>query len=226
MKRIAPLAAATSLALVLTGCITVQAPEREWRPTYPSHAAQAPAPSAGAIYREHTGLALFQDNKARNPGDLVTIVLEERMQAQTEARTQTQKDSSASLSAPSLAGGPVTLGGRNVLDAELNAGRGFNGRGDSQQSNRLDGNITATVIERLPNGNLVVAGEKQIRLNQGNEIVRLQGVVRPADILPDNTVRSSRIGDARITYSGRGPIAEANAMGWLTRFFQSPVMPF
>lgn len=225
MTRIVSLAALLAV-LPLAGCITVQAPEREWRPTYPAHHAQASVPAAGAIYRDNAGLALFQDNKGRNPGDLVTIVLEERMQAQTEARTQTQKDSGASLSAPSIAGGPVTLGGRNVLEAELEAGRRFNGRGDSAQSNRLDGHITATVVERLPNGNLVVMGEKQIRLNQGNEIVRLQGVVRPADILPNNTIPSSRIADARITYSGRGPIAEANAMGWLTRFFQSPAMPF
>ncbi|MGY6519303.1 MAG: flagellar basal body L-ring protein FlgH [Lysobacteraceae bacterium] len=225
MKRTLPVLAAV-VALPLAGCITVQAPEREWRPTYPAQHAQPQAPTAGAIYRDNSGLALFMDNKARNPGDLVTIVLEERMQAQTEASTATRKDSGASLSAPSIAGGPVTLGGRNVLEAELSAGRSFNGSGDSAQSNRLEGNITATVVDRLPNGNLIVAGEKQIRLNQGNEIVRIQGVIRPADILPDNTVRSSRVADARITYAGRGPIAEANAMGWLTRFFQSPAMPF
>ena len=81
------------------------------------------------------------------------------------------------------------------------------------------------MIERLPNGNLLVRGEKLLRLNRSDEVVQIQGIVRPADINPDNSVASSRIGDARIVYTGRGELAQANAQGWLSRFFNSVVMP-
>mgnify|MGYP006145924255 FL=1 len=83
-----------------------------------------------------------------------------------------------------------------------------------------------TVVEVLPNGNLVVQGAKNLRLNQGDELVQVQGIVRAADIFPDNTIPSSRVADARIVYGGRGPVAQSNAMGWLSRFFNSALTPF
>ena len=118
----------------------------------------------------------------------------------------------------------MTVGGR-TLDSELSSSSEFAGKGDSSQSNRLDGSITVTVAERLPNGYLVVRGQKWIRLNQGNEHIQIQGIVRPADINPDNTVSSLRVADAQIAYSGRGSLAQANAQGWLSRFFQSAGFP-
>ena len=96
----------------------------------------------------------------------------------------------------------------------------------SAQSNRLQGSVTVTVVQRLPNGNLVVQGAKNLRLNQGDELVQVQGIVRAADIFPDNTIPSSRVADARIVYGGRGPVAQSNAMGWLSRFFNSALTPF
>ena len=83
-----------------------------------------------------------------------------------------------------------------------------------------------TVIERLPNGNLRVAGEKQMRLNQGDELVQVQGIVRPSDVGPDNRVSSDRVGNAQILYGGRGAMARSNAMGWLGRFFNSAAAPY
>ena len=78
---------------------------------------------------------------------------------------------------------------------------------------------------RLANGNLLVRGEKWIQLNQGNEYVQIQGIVRPADIAPDNSIPSSRVADARIAYGGRGAVSNSNVMGWLSKFFNSPIYP-
>jgi flagellar L-ring protein precursor FlgH len=102
----------------------------------------------------------------------------------------------------------------------------FDGAGNSAQSNSLTGFITATVARVLPNGNLYVKGEKKIWINQGQENVMLSGVIRAIDVAPDNSVPSSRVANARITYGGKGAIADANAAGWLSRFFNSPWTPF
>jgi flagellar L-ring protein precursor FlgH len=93
-------------------------------------------------------------------------------------------------------------------------------------SNRLDGSIAVTVVARLPSGNLVVRGQKWLQLNQGKEFVRIEGVIRPIDLDPDNSIASWKVADAKIAYGGKGVLNEANSMGWLARFFQSPVMPF
>jgi len=90
----------------------------------------------------------------------------------------------------------------------------------------LAGNISVVVSEVLPNGNLVVRGEKWMTLNQGDEFIRITGIVRPQDIDPDNTVSSYLVANARIGYGGTGPVADANVLGWLTRFFISAVFPF
>ena len=105
-------------------------------------------------------------------------------------------------------------------------GRDFAGVGNSTQANQLDGDITVTVVRNLGNGNLLVSGEKMMRLNQGDELVQVQGIVRVADIGPDNRIPSNRVGEARIVYGGRGTLARSNAMGWLGRFFNSAAFPY
>lgn len=213
--------------VLLTACAASgpPLPPAGFEPTYSPRADVAPA-SPGSIYRGGStgGLSLFADQKARNVGDILTIQLVERTQASATSSTSTTKGSSVSVPAPRLLGAPVTIGGR-TLDSELGADSEFSGAGASSQSNRLDGNVTVTVAERLANGYLVVRGQKWIRINQGNEHIQIQGIVRPADIAPDNTILSSRVADAHIAYSGRGSLAQANAQGWLTRFFQSAAFP-
>lgn len=183
-------------------------------------------PTAGAIYGAGTGFALFEDTKARVAGDLLTVLLVEKTQAKKNAATSTSKDSSVDIANPTLLGRGLSIAGTGVGEFALEGSRGFDGKGDSSQSNQLSGSITVTVVERLPNGNLVVVGEKNVELNQGSERVRLSGVVRPVDIKPDNTLTSDRVADARIEYVGRGALADANAQGWLSRFFNSPWFPF
>lgn len=211
--------------LCLAGCAVapLNPPPPAFPPTMPQQHALPPA-TPGAIYRAGTELSLFQDQRARNPGDLITILLVEKTNATTRASTKTSKKSDLDMSVTSLFGGKAGLANK-LLDSGASSGRTFDGSGDSSQSNKLEGSLTVTVAERLPNGNLVVRGEKWLRINQGNEYVQIQGIVRPADIAPDNSIPSSRVADARIAYGGRGSLANSNAMGWLTRFFQSPLYP-
>ncbi len=115
---------------------------------------------------------------------------------------------------------------RELLATKLKSQYDFKGEADSQQSNSLTGSVTVTVVEVQANGNLVVQGEKWVTINQGDEYIRLRGIVRPSDINPDNTISSKRVANAQIQYSGEGTIANANEQGWLAKFFNSPWMPF
>ena len=112
------------------------------------------------------------------------------------------------------------------LNSALGSGSTFAGESESTQSNSLSGSITVSVVDVLPNGYLKIRGEKRVRLNQGNEYVRLAGIIRPSDISPDNSVESTKIADATIMYTGEGALADANKIGWLARFFISAVFPF
>lgn len=195
-------------------------------PAVPETQRHAPVPTAGAIYNGGSGHALFEDPKARTQGDLLTVLLVEKTQAQKSAETSTSKESSAEITNPTLLGRPFSMKGTGIGAFSLEGSRSFDGKGDSSQSNQLSGSVTVTVLERLPNGNLIVSGEKNLELNQGSERVRLSGIVRTVDIRPDNTITSDRIADARIEYVGRGALADSNAQGWLSRFFNSPWFPF
>lgn len=186
----------------------------------------ANAPASGSIYQASTSLALFEDQKARRVGDVLTILLVERTAAEKSASTSASKDSTTGIASPTLFGRPVTYHGLPILGAELESTRDFEGGGESTQSNRLSGSVSVLVTQVLPNGNLVVRGEKQLELNQGSETVSIEGIVRPADILASNSVTSDRVANARITYGGSGPVADANVVGWLSRFFMSALWPF
>lgn len=107
----------------------------------------------------------------------------------------------------------------------MDASRDFNGSATSQQQNSLRGEITVSVHSVQPNGILEIRGEKWLTLNQGDEYIRLSGLVRADDIQNDNSVSSQRIADARISYAGRGALSDANAAGWLTRLFNHPLFP-
>ena len=211
-----------ALAYAVSAC---QATPDPW-PAQPVVVAPPAAAANGAIYQPGRDVSLFANATARNVGDLLTIRLAERTRAVKSATTSTSKSTSARVAAPIVAGRPVTVDGVPILETELGSEHAFDGQGDSAQSNQLDGSITVTVVGRLPNGNLLVRGQKWLMLNQGKEFVRIEGVVRAIDVEPDNSLPSWKVADARIAYGGRGALADANSMGWLARFFQSPVMPF
>jgi flagellar L-ring protein precursor FlgH len=211
---------ATGALLALNGCSTLQigAQPGLYAPT-PAPAHAPPPATSGTIYQPGLELSLFADVKARRVGDTVTIRLAERTQASKSASTDAKKDSTIDTGFPVLMGGPVTMNGDEILNNQWETTQDFEGEGNSSQSNRLEGNITVTVAEVYPNGNLLVRGEKWLTLNQGEEFVQISGIVRPVDIASDNSVPSFKVADARITYSGKGTLADANRPGLLARFF-------
>ena len=214
MKHLFALMALLSLA----GCATTAA---TLPPAAPVPAAIVAPKTEGAIYQPAHDFSLFADTRARQVGDILTVVLVEKTAAKKSAATTSNKDSSADIAVPKILGYDIMRG-----EASIDASRKFTGGGDASQSNSLDGNITVTVIERLANGNLRVQGEKQLTIDQGDEMVRLTGIVRPTDIAPDNSVPSSRVAEAKISYVGRGALADSNAQGWLSRILNSAWWPF
>ncbi len=185
-----------------------------------------PPPTDGAIWSDGAGLELFSDLKARRVGDILTIDLVEATNATKSSTTSTSKSTDATVANPTIFGRPVTDDGIPIFSGSLDSEQEFSGEGGATQSNRLEGSITVTVVKRLPNGNLYVRGEKWLTLNQGREFIRLSGIVRPVDILADNSVSSEKVANARIEYAGKGALADANRMNWLARFFNSPWLPF
>jgi len=174
----------------------------------------------GSLFSANYGMALFQDRRAFRLGDILTVELDEQTRSSKKAGTSYGKDSNVGIGVPLIAG-KAQPKGQFTLEGE----RDFKGSSSSSQQNSLSGSITVMVAEVLPNGVLRIRGEKWLKLNQGDEYIRLSGLVRVDDIDGSNRVSSQRLGDARITYSGRGALADANESGWLSRFFNSSWFP-
>jgi flagellar L-ring protein precursor FlgH len=222
-------AVAVAAAVLLTGCAQMdrfkEDQGRDFEATWPE-VADAQQREPGALYAQGTDVSLWSNVTARNVGDTLTVVLAESTEAEKSATTSSSKNSSAELTGPTVLGRPITSNGTPILEASLGNQSAFTGNGAATQSNKLDGYISVTVAKRLSNGNLVVRGQKWVAINSGREFVRLQGIVRPSDISPDNTVVSWRVADAYISYGGQGTVANASKPGWLYRFFNSPKTPF
>jgi len=214
--------------LLLVGCNSM--PE-ESHPDYaPVEFALDPveqniAPS-GSIYMASQNVSLFEDTKARQVGDIVTVVLSEATDAAKNSDTSLDKSNSNVIDNPVWGAGSDGVGSDLSLGFDLSSESAFEGDSSSNQSNSLQGSITVTVAKVLPGGNLYVQGEKWIHINQGNEYIRLRGIIRRVDISSSNTILSTQVADARISYGGTGATAEVNMVGWLSRFFMSPLWPF
>jgi flagellar L-ring protein precursor FlgH len=233
MSGATPFSRALAWSLAV-GCVSVQIaacglmPSKDHKPD-PVVARALPPPmprTDGAIYQAGQQMELFADLKARRVGDVLTIVLNESTNASKNAVTKTTKTTSVANTGPTIFGKTITTKGVPIFNTTLNGADGFDGEGTSTQSNSLAGSLTVTVVEVQANGNLVVQGDKTLKLNQGDEFVHIAGVIRPADIATNNTVTSDKLADARISYSGKGVVNSANQMGWLARFFNSPFSPF
>ena len=212
-------------AAASSGCAGMGGAPDSYEPTLPE-LASAPPSGNGAIYQAGYDVPLFENSTARRVGDILTVRLVESTNASKSSSTTTKKATDVTLPGPTIGGRPVTVGGTEILKGGMTNDSSFDGEGSSSQSNRLNGDITVTIARRLPNGTLLVRGEKWITINQGREFVRISGLVRQIDIEPDNTVPSSKVANASITYAGRGALADANAPSWLARFFMSPKLPF
>lgn len=177
----------------------------------------------GSIFQAQTGRGLFDDRRARHVGDTLTINIVERNTASATSSSSAERSSNSGASVGTIAGLP----GRSLVGLGLDASsnHSFEGSGESAANNLFTGTITVTVVDVLANGNLIVSGEKQVAINQGNEFIRFSGVVNPATVTTANTVNSSQVADARIEYKGSGYLNESQQMGWLARFFLN-VLPF
>jgi len=195
---------------IVTGPVTAEPPV----------AALPGAQPNGAIYQPtaYGNYPLFEDRRPRNIGDIVTVLIRERTNAAKNVATTTKRSGSGGLtvtSAPDFL--PEALGARQNFD--MAGTNDANGTGSSSAGNTFNGTLTTTVVGVLPNGNLQLAGEKQIAINRGSEYVRFSGVVDPRSITGANTVLSTQVADARIEFRNKGVMDEVQTMGWLQRFF-------
>ncbi|ABI56253.1 flagellar basal body L-ring protein FlgH [Alkalilimnicola ehrlichii MLHE-1] len=206
----------------LAGCAGM--PDQAPKPLPLPEIAEPERQNNGAIYQAGGEQRLFEDRRSRRVGDVITVLFEENTDASKSNSSSMTKSSSAELPAPTVAGRGATRGGV-PLEFDAQADRSFSGDGAADQSNQLTGTLTAIVTDTMPNGYLVIEGQKKLTLNQGAEYVTISGIVRPDDVGADNTVSSLRVANAQIAYTGTGALADSNRPGWLTRVFNSRWWP-
>ncbi|MFO1413558.1 MAG: flagellar basal body L-ring protein FlgH [Burkholderiales bacterium] len=227
MNRLARLVVLLLAPAFAGGCVQLENMMRTVEVQQPLSAQPAPMPLPpapnGAIWQQASYVPLFEDQRARRVGDIITVRIEEKLNASKQATTNAKRNGDTAFALADVKfGNTYLLKGGSITGESKNE---FEGKGDSGANNYFTGSITVTVIDVLPNGYLRVAGEKQIGINTGSEFVRLSGVVNPTTILANNIVSSTSIGDARLEYRGAGTIDEAQTMGWLSRMFMT-VLPF
>lgn len=218
MKRLLLLA-----IVVSAGCTSVP-PTNVHQPMTARPAPRFEMPGGnGAIYQAGAGRPLFEDRRARYVGDTITVNITESTTASAKSNNKVDQSNAQKASVTALSGLP----GKGLLGLDLgaNSSTAFSGKGEAANNNAFTGNITVTVIDVMPNGNLLVSGEKQLAIGREQEFVRISGVINPSFVDAFNTVPSSKIADARIEYKSAGQISEGQVMGWLARFFLN-VMPF
>jgi flagellar L-ring protein precursor FlgH len=222
----AKLTMACLLAGICMGCETLPKPVK-----VDFAESKAPAPLAappakavtGSLFNRSSYRPAFEDAKARMVGDAITIQIIETITASQSSSSTANRSATtdASISAfpilPALELAKLKVGTASAND--------FSGKGGTESANTFTGSITATVVDVLPNGHLVVAGDKQIGVNQNVDVLRFSGTIDPLLIQPGNRINSTQVANARIESKGRGAQAEAQTVGWLSRFFFS-VLPF
>lgn len=179
----------------------------------------------GSLFNPQYNNNIFSDIKARRVGDIITVILTESTSAKKQASSSLGKDNAFELDPVSLGGQNVVIGGYTI-EGSLKQTSSFSGNGSADQSNSLKGNISVTVMRVLPNNNLVIRGEKWLMLNNGNEFIRLTGLLRPQDVDADNKVNSSLIANARIQYGAIDDLGETQVQGWATKFLNGSNWPF
>jgi flagellar L-ring protein precursor FlgH len=216
------------LVLGLVGCAgSPNQSHPRYAPVEPLDYAEDPVVGiSGGLYDVRRSLSLFSDTRAFRKGDIVSVVLTESTTGTKSSDTELEKSTSISLPNPTVFGRAFNARRPDNLSIEASGSRSFAGDAVLNQRNSLTGSIAVQVASVLPNGNLVIQGEKWININQGDEYIRLRGIIRPQDLSAGNTISSTLVADARIAYSGTGVGKEANTPGWLARFFTSPLMPF
>lgn len=220
MKNLRSLTALT-VAGLLGGCAALDTPRVEMpnMPVVQLPQTPQPLPVNGSIYQAVSYRPLFEDHRARIVGDTVTVQI-------TESISATQSSSSALDRKGELAGAITALPGIAAnsfgrASAGATAATTSAGKGSNANSNTFSGTITAVVIAVLPNGHLMISGEKQIGVNENVDVLRFTGQVDPRSIQQGNAVPSTAVANVRVEQRGRGSYAQAHGIGWLSRFFLS-----
>lgn len=219
-----------ALLFVMSGCAITPPTSIHQPVTVRPHAQIVLEDPTGSIFMQagNSGQAgnryipLFEDRRARGVGDTIIVTLNEKTNASKKSGSNVDRSGGMELSVPGFLGLPLSL--LQKANVEAKTSNTFDGGGASSSKNDFTGTITVTVIEVLPNGNLLVSGEKLIGINRGQEFIRLSGIVNPINIM-GNTISSVQVAEARIEYRANGYIDEAQTMGWLSRFFLN-VSPF
>lgn len=179
----------------------------------------------GSLFKANYVNNIYSDSKAHRVGDIISVILSESTQAQKNAKTELKKENSAKLDPVIGFGGAPINFKDDSIQFGYNQESDFKGDSKANQGNSLSGNISVHVLRVLPNGNLMIRGEKWMTLNNGDEYIRLTGIIRAQDISSGNTITSSKIANARIQYAGTGTFADVQEQGWLSQFFSSAWWP-
>ena len=212
---------------VLSGCVATLNPPppvdmpSTSPPPIPSPAASLPATPTGGLFHAARYRPMFEDQRARLVGDMVTVVIAERVTASQRSTSSIDRENEMKAGLTAL---PIFKGANaaNIVGrSKIGVGseNSFSGAGETANSNNFTGSITTTVVDVLPNGHLVVTGEKQIGVNHNVDVLRFSGQVDPLMIQAGNTIPSAQIANVRVEHRGRGQQADAQTIGWLSRFF-------
>ena len=214
-----------SILVLLTGCMGPlqqrQSASALWKEFIPKSFQQTLTCEEGSLWTASVSRNLFSDVKARNVGDVVTISIVESAKASKNAATKTQRDSGLQASwsglFDSIASGWSIQGQKIGTSHKIDLANNFDGKGETTRESSMTAYITARVVYVLPNGNLVIQGTRQVQVNNENQYIFIQGVIRPEDISITNIVLSTFIAEAVIELSGKGPVSDKQSPGWLAR---------
>jgi flagellar L-ring protein precursor FlgH len=206
------------LCAALGGCVTMNPRVEVTEPTNVIPRTPPPAVAVnGAIFQPAQYRPLFEDYRARHRGDTLTVQIVEKVVASQKSNSSVDKTGKIDAKVSALP--YIKPGALTRASAEGSSSNSFTGKGATESSNDFFGSITVLVTEVLPNGHLLIAGEKQIGVNSNVDVLRFSGQVDPLQIQAGNTIPSAQIANVRVEHRGRGQQADAQTIGWLSRFF-------
>jgi len=226
------------LPMLISACATISGNtsdleeiKRIAQPVYPEY--RPASTEEGSLWSETEGWLLYPDRRARRVGDLITVRIVEDPEANLNAKTKTKRKSEIEARLlflgymEALADKNHRLAQNPGTDPLIKAAfqNDFDGSGSSDRDGHVQAYVSAVVIRQLPNGNLVINGKREIRVNNETQYITLSGIIRPEDISPTNEISSTFVADARIVYSGIGPVSDKQKPGWLGRVVDH-VWPF
>ena len=218
--------------LAMTGCSTYVSniEGQAFAPIDPPVKLSSPQPANGSIFHSSQNGLFATDQRARRVGDILTVSFNETYSATKAQTASSSKADNFGVTLPTglpniFTGGFDKDAGGNGAGLSAGTTRSFAGAGNAVQSNSFSGLLSVTVVRVFENGNMEVAGQKELMLNNGNEYVRVRGVVRPEDVSANNLVSSNRLADAQIRYTGSGQLADSSKQGWLSELMRT-ISPF